>query len=94
MIRLSLKRRRARCDESRRVARALEARIAVLLGLEEGDRVAVNEIVCADWGCPEVETVALIMRPGKRTRALKIAKEIGRIEEADILASIAAADLS
>jgi hypothetical protein len=91
MFRLSLKARPARCDETRRVAASLEARLAELLGLGEGDHVTVNEIACADMGCPDVETVVLVMRRGERTRALKIPKAARLVEEADLQTAIAAA---
>ncbi|WP_342360630.1 hypothetical protein [Terrarubrum flagellatum] len=38
-----------------------------------GDHVAlsINEIECADPACPVLETIILIMEPGKKTRAVK-----------------------
>jgi hypothetical protein len=90
MFRLSLKTRPARCNEARRIAASLEARVAELLGLGEGDHVTVNEIACADVGCPDVETVVLVMRRGERTRALKILKAARLVDETDLQRAIGA----
>ncbi len=46
---------------------------------------AVNEIACNDPGCPGLETVILVMEPGQKTRALKIAKPLDEVTEQDIL---------
>ena len=45
---------------------------------------AVNEIVCADPGCPGIETVVLVMEPGAKTRAYKIPKPLDEVTEQDI----------
>ncbi len=45
---------------------------------------AVNEITCNDPGCPGLETVILVMEPGKKTRALKVQKTLDEITEQDI----------
>lgn len=45
---------------------------------------AVNEIACTDPGCPGLETVILVMEPGRKTRALKIAKALNEVTEEDI----------
>ncbi|WP_343038465.1 hypothetical protein [Microvirga arsenatis] len=49
---------------------------------------AVNEIACNDPGCPGIETVILVMEPGRKTRALKIAKPLDEVAEQDILAAL------
>ncbi|HEX8663628.1 MAG TPA: hypothetical protein VF744_06325 [Beijerinckiaceae bacterium] len=50
-----------------------------------GDTVlAVNEIVCTDPSCPGVETVVLLMRPGRKTRACKVPKALAEVTEQDI----------
>lgn len=45
---------------------------------------AVNEIACNDPGCPGLETVILVMEPGRKTRALKVQKTLDEITEQDI----------
>ncbi len=49
---------------------------------------AVNEIACNDPGCPGIETVILVMEPGRKTRALKVAKPLDEVTEQDILAAL------
>jgi hypothetical protein len=49
---------------------------------------AVNEIACNDPGCPGIETVILVMEPGKKTCALKLAKPLGEVTEQDIRAAL------
>ncbi|ANY81686.1 hypothetical protein BB934_09215 [Microvirga ossetica] len=49
---------------------------------------AVNEIACNDPGCPGIETVILVMEPGKKTRALKVPKPLDEVMEQDILAAL------
>jgi hypothetical protein len=49
---------------------------------------AVNEIACTDPGCPGIETVILVMEPGRKTRALKVAKPLDEVMEQDILKAL------
>ena len=49
---------------------------------------AVNEIACNDPGCPGIETVILVMEPGRKTRALKVPKPLDEVMEQDILAAL------
>jgi hypothetical protein len=49
---------------------------------------AVNEIACNDPGCPGIETVILVMEPGQKTRALKVAKPLDAVMEQDILKAL------
>jgi len=91
MFGLNLRLRRERDDAQRRLAEALKTRLRERLALAPDDGLAVNEIACADPGCPAgIETVVLIMRRGERTRALKILKPMGEVEDADIAAALAA----
>jgi hypothetical protein len=50
---------------------------------------AVNEIACNDPGCPGIETVILVMEPGRKTRAVKVAKPLDEVAEQDILEALA-----
>lgn len=59
------------------------------LVLPEETTVAVNEIVCTDPSCPGTETVMLIMAPGQKTRAVKVAKELVEVRENDVTAALA-----
>ncbi|GGC63650.1 hypothetical protein [Chelatococcus reniformis] len=61
------------------------------LGADEAVHFAVNEIVCHDPGCPGTETVILVMQPGRRTWALKVAKAMDETTEHDVAAAMAEA---
>ena len=52
--------------------------------LAPGTAVTVNEIVCLDPSCPGIETVMLLMKAGKKTRACKIAKAMDEVTEQDV----------
>ncbi len=58
------------------------------LQLSPDTAFAVNEIACNDPGCPGLETVILVMEPGRKTRALKIPKPLDEVVEQDILTAI------
>ncbi|MGY2048077.1 hypothetical protein [Methylobacterium sp. JK268] len=65
---------------------ALKARLAPSLALGPDDALSVSELACADPGCPEVETVVLVMREGERSRAVRVPRPLAEIDEADIAA--------
>jgi hypothetical protein len=46
--------------------------------------VAVTELACREEGCPDIETVIGIMRPGEKVETLRLHKPIDQIEEDDI----------
>jgi hypothetical protein len=48
---------------------------------------AINEIACTDPGCPGIETVILVMEPGRKTRAHKVAKPLDAVTEPDVRAA-------
>ena len=60
-------------------------------GLPAEAIVKVNEILCPDPACPGLETVLLIMVPGQRTRAVKVAKPADAVTQADVVAAVDAA---
>lgn len=68
---VSLKAWRTRSAERAGIAARLKQELIVALGLSEADALAVNEIACADPGCPDMETIVLVMRAGVPTRALR-----------------------
>ena len=67
----SLKDWRARSAGLAQAASRAKAVLRPALDLSEADALSVNEIACADPGCPDVETVVLVMRAGEPTRALR-----------------------
>lgn len=52
-----------------------------------GTTFAINEIACTDPGCPGIETVILVMEPGRKTRAHKVAKPLDAVTEPDVRAA-------
>lgn len=58
-------------------------------GLEAAVTVKASEIVCADPACPGIETVILILAPGRPTRALKVPRSLPEVTESDIVAAFA-----
>jgi len=59
-----------------------------LLDLPEGTTLAVNEIICRDPACPGMETIILVMEPGKKTRAYKINKNMDEVAQTDLIEAI------
>ena len=60
-------------EEERRQADALKPLIRGILDLGEDVALSVSEIQCGDARCPGLETVILVMQPGERTAAYKVA---------------------
>lgn len=69
-----------RADASARIS----ALVRATLGLGEEDAVTVSEIACGDPACGGAETVALVMRPGRKTEAVKFLKPMANVSEADV----------
>jgi hypothetical protein len=83
---VSLKAWRTRSAERAALATRLKTEIASALALGPGDALSVNEIACADPGCPDMETIVLVMRAGEPTRALRIRRTLDAVEPGDIAA--------
>ena len=81
---VSLKAWRARAAERAEIAARLKRDLIGALGLSEADALAVNEIACADPGCPDMETIVLVMRAGAPTRALRIRRPMDAVDAQDI----------
>lgn len=79
----------------RRPDREAVARVKAWAGdAVPGATIAVNEIICLDPGCPGTETVILVMQPGRKTRAAKIAKALDEVTQADVGAALSPAAAS
>lgn len=81
MLGFTLRRRSGPSEGRRRAHDDLKRRLRLVLGLHEEGGLGVNEIACVDPGCPGVETVVLVMRPGERTRALPPASHVLTADE-------------
>ena len=79
----NLLRRKAPKPEAEAVAR-VKAWALDALTPPAGTTLAVNEIACLDPACPGLETVILVMEPGRKTRACKIAKALDAVTEQDV----------
>lgn len=86
---VSLKAWRTRSAERVETAARLKEALRTALDLGEADTLAVNEIACADPGCPDMETIVLVMRAGAPTRGLRARKPMDLIDATDIAALVA-----
>ena len=86
---VSLKAWRTRSVERAETAARLKRTLSAALGLGADDTLAVNEIACPDPGCPDMETIVLVMRAGEPTRALRVRRPMADVDEADIAALVA-----
>ena len=59
-----------------------------LLDLPDGAEVTASEIACLDPACPGTETVLLVMMPGSRTSAVKVAKAAADVTEQDLRSAL------
>ena len=85
---VSLKAWRTRSAERAGIAARLKRDLVAALELGEADALAVNEIACADPGCPDMETVVLVMRVGRPTRAHRVRKPLDAVDAQDIAAVV------
>lgn len=61
------------------------------LGLADDVALSINEIACADPACPVLETIILIMEPGRKTRAVKAHGAIESMSAEELRVAIEAA---
>jgi hypothetical protein len=73
-----------RSKPDRQAIEQVKAWTRAALQSSDDTAVTVNEIVCADPGCPGIETVILVMEPSAKTRAYKIPKALDAVTEQDI----------
>jgi hypothetical protein len=64
--------------------RQIKSWVREALELDEKVVVSVTELACRDAGCPDIETVIGIMRPGAKIKTLRIHKAIAEIVRQDI----------
>jgi hypothetical protein len=54
----------------------------------ESDAVMVTELQCTEEGCPPVETVLALLRPGDEPRKWKVHKPVALVTEEDVREAI------
>ncbi|WP_051556188.1 hypothetical protein [Nitratireductor aquibiodomus] len=64
--------------------RQIKGWVRELYDLSDDAVVAVSEIACRDEGCPDVETVIGIMRPGQKIVSLRVHKALGDVVREDL----------
>ncbi len=69
-----------RADGVKRVKIWLAAHAAV----NESDAVMVTEVQCSEDGCPPIETILALLRPGRDARKWKIHKRVADVTEDDV----------
>jgi len=80
MWKLALRRKTPERAEAARI----KAYVVEALGRRPDIAVSVNEIICADPGCPGEETVILVMVPSQKTAACKVGKAMADVTEDDV----------
>lgn len=51
--------------------------------LDETVVISVTELACRDEGCPDIETVIGIMRPGADIETIRVHKALADVEQSD-----------
>lgn len=54
------------------------------LGLEDDAVIRVTEVACSDPDCPDAETIAILLRPGRRSEAAKVPRSMRSLDGADL----------
>ena len=65
--------------------RQIKAWVRDLYGLDDTVGLSLTQLVCRDDGCPDIETVIGILRPGRRIETLRLHKAIDAVTESDIV---------
>ena len=88
MLRGLFARRAGIAERDRDATGRVKALVTDLLASSVGAEVTVSEIVCLDPACPGTETVMLIMLPGEKTRAAKVAGAAADVTEPEVRAAL------
>jgi hypothetical protein len=59
-----------------------------LLAATEDDTVVVSELRCTEPGCPPLETMIALLRPGHEPRKTTIHKAVTELTEADVRSAL------
>ena len=82
--------RRRRLIEAKRHQARLGEDVRRLLALGAEDVLKVGEFICRLPGCSGVDTVFLVMRQGRRTEVVTIARRMADITRSDLETAVAA----
>lgn len=64
--------------------RQIKAWVRALRGLDETVVVSVTELACRDEGCPDIETVIGIMRPGETIETVRVHRPVAEVTRDDL----------
>lgn len=81
--------RRGQDPETADASRRLTALVRDILSLTDDDGVTVSEIACSHPQCGDAETIVLVMRLGRPTEAVKIAKAMRLVSEEELREALA-----
>jgi hypothetical protein len=71
---------------------ALKAAVRQLLGLDDRHTVVVQQLACAEPGCPPVETVVAVLAAGEEPRRWTLHKPLSTVTPSDIRAALTPGD--
>jgi hypothetical protein len=81
--------RRGQDPETADASRRLTALVRDILSLTDDDGVTVSEIACSHPECGDAETIVLVMRLGRPTEAVKVAKAMRLVSEEELREALA-----
>lgn len=81
--------RRGQDPDTADASRRLTAMVRDILSLTDDDGVTVSEIACSHPECGDAETIVLVMRLGRPTEAVKIAKAMRLVSEEELREALA-----
>lgn len=81
--------RRGQDPDTADASRRLTAMVRDILSLTDDDGVTVSEIACSHPECGDAETIVLVMRLGRSTEAVKVAKAMRLVSEEELREALA-----
>lgn len=81
--------RRGQDPDTADASRRLTAMVRDILSLTDDDGVTVSEIACSHPECGDAETIVLVMRLGRPTEAVKVARAMRLVSEEELREALA-----
>ena len=72
-----------RAPQTERI-REIKRLVTEVLGLAPGTLIIVNELACAEPGCPDVETVIAVSPAPRQVTTYRVLKPISAVEPDDV----------